>query len=454
MEKDSPVKPSVAELAGRFKDHVIPTPTPHDESKPVKRRPPPCSLQLHNKKHDHEELEKPSIVSPHPPKVKMRTSKSSPLVERLQANLTLSPTSLLPSPKSPEVKLAPTPTSPTTHCFFPTSPCSPLSPTLRPQLSIEEEEPVCFESPAEGTPLPSFNKMTSGNRPRLTTNDAAEEGNPLLSPEQVPVDNGVQHRVDGEEVSQESISLIVQNSIANKEMTCITHRRRWMILIFLIFLILLVIGVSFALCLVIHDDADEKYNPTLFVLPRCFNGSFKLTNQIFIPELLSPASNQSKALSSQLREKLSDLYSSSPALSRYFSSVEISDFRNGSVVADYRLGFLMPLNNAELEQFTLSREMVYNVFRQSLYDQDPELNHPLYIHPASLDMQVTGESRSDVLYCKRMSRSRDPPDRVEYPDGYIEPMDQPRQTHTVESCETGPLLLDQWHVQPDRLYDK
>ncbi|XP_045560095.1 capZ-interacting protein isoform X5 [Salmo salar] len=439
MEKDSPVKPSVAELAGRFKDHVIPTPTPHDESKPVKRRPPPCSLQLHNKKHDHEELEKPSIVSPHPPKVKMRTSKSSPLVERLQANLTLSPTSLLPSPKSPEVKLAPTPTSPTTHCFFPTSPCSPLSPTLRPQLSIEEEEPVCFESPAEGTPLPSFNKMTSGNRPRLTTNDAAEEGNPLLSPEQVPVDNGVQHRVDGEEmtsgnrprlttndaaeegnpllspeqvpvdngvqhrvdgeeVSQESISLIVQNSIANKEMTCITHRRRWMILIFLIFLILLVIGVSFALCLVIHDDADEKYNPTLFVLPRCFNGSFKLTNQIFIPELLSPASNQSKALSSQLREKLSDLYSSSPALSRYFSSVEISDFRNGSVVADYRLGFLMPLNNAELEQFTLSREMVYNVFRQSLYDQDPELNHPLYIHPASLDMQVTGESRSDVLY--------------------------------------------------------
>uniref|UniRef100_A0A673WLG4 SEA domain-containing protein n=1 Tax=Salmo trutta TaxID=8032 RepID=A0A673WLG4_SALTR len=224
--------------------------------------------------------------------------------------------------------------------------------------------PVSLDNNNHHAENTSKQQMTSGNRPRLTTNDAAEEGNPLLSPEQ----------------------------------TCITHRRRWMILIFLIFLILLVIGVSFALCLVIHDDADEKYNPTLFVLPRCFNGSFKLTNQIFIPELLSPASNQSKALSSQLQEKLSELYSSSPALSRYFSSVEISDFRNGSVVADYRLGFLMPLNNAELEQFTLSREMVYNVFRQSLYDQDPELNHPLYIHPASLDMQVTGESRSGVLY--------------------------------------------------------
>ncbi|XP_031647159.1 TPA-induced transmembrane protein isoform X4 [Oncorhynchus kisutch] len=217
----------------------------------------------------------------------------------------------------------------------------------------------------------------------------------------VPVDNGGQHWVDGLEVNQESISLNVQNSIANKEMTCMVHRRRWMILIFLIFLILLVIGVSFAVCLGIHDDKDEKYDPALFELPRCFNGSFRLTNQIFIPDLLSPASNQSKALSSQLQEKLSDLYSSSPALGRYFSSVEISDFRNGSVQADYRLRFLMPLNNTELEQFTLSREMVYNVFRQSLYDQDPELNHPLYIHPASLDMQVgsvTSESRSGVLY--------------------------------------------------------
>ncbi|XP_064817345.1 capZ-interacting protein-like, partial [Oncorhynchus masou masou] len=163
FQKDSLVKPSVAELAGRFKDHVTPTPTPHDERKPVKRRPPPCSLQLHDVKHDHGELEKPSIVSPHPPsivsphppKFKMKTFKSSPLIEKLQANLTLSPTSLLPSPKSPEVKLAPTPISPATHCFFPTSPCSP---TLRPQLSSEEEEPVCFESPAEGTPLLSFNK--------------------------------------------------------------------------------------------------------------------------------------------------------------------------------------------------------------------------------------------------------------------------------------------------------
>ncbi|XP_070987622.1 capZ-interacting protein isoform X3 [Oncorhynchus clarkii lewisi] len=177
MEQDSPVKSSVAELAGRFKDHVMPT--PHDE--------------------------KPSIVSPHPPKFKMKTSKSSPLIEKLQANLTLSPTSLLPSPKSPEVKLAPTPISPATHCFFPTSPCSP---TLRPQLSSEEEEPVCFESPAEGTPLLSFNKSrvrlsfkrrppTRQHRQSCVEEGVVSEGGVVSHGNQdVPQVNGAEDQVD------------------------------------------------------------------------------------------------------------------------------------------------------------------------------------------------------------------------------------------------------------------
>uniref|UniRef100_A0A667Z8L7 FAM21/CAPZIP domain-containing protein n=1 Tax=Myripristis murdjan TaxID=586833 RepID=A0A667Z8L7_9TELE len=70
----------------------------------------------------------------------------------LQANLALSPTALLPSPKSPEVKLQPAPLSPT-------APCSPQSPTLRPsQQSSEDEDAVSFETPPEGTTLPSINK--------------------------------------------------------------------------------------------------------------------------------------------------------------------------------------------------------------------------------------------------------------------------------------------------------
>uniref|UniRef100_UPI003AAC9F38 capZ-interacting protein isoform X2 n=1 Tax=Centroberyx gerrardi TaxID=166262 RepID=UPI003AAC9F38 len=148
--EDSPSKPSVAELAGRFKGHALPMPTSNEE-RPFRRRP-PCSLKLQNQKDDNEESDKPIIVSPNPFKIKM---KNSPIIEKLQANLALSPTALLPSPKSPEVKLQPAPLSPAPPC----SPLSPLSPGLRPaQQSSEEEDGVSFESPPEGVPLPSFNK--------------------------------------------------------------------------------------------------------------------------------------------------------------------------------------------------------------------------------------------------------------------------------------------------------
>ncbi|XP_074496499.1 capZ-interacting protein isoform X1 [Sebastes fasciatus] len=147
--EDSPSKPSVAELAGRFKGHILPMPSSNDEL-PFRRRP-PCSLKLQNQKDDNEESDK-TIVSPNPFKIKM---KNSSIIEKLQANLALSPTALLPSPKSPEVKLQPAPSSPDTPCC----PQSPLSPTLRPShQSSEEEDPISFDSPPEGAPLPSFNK--------------------------------------------------------------------------------------------------------------------------------------------------------------------------------------------------------------------------------------------------------------------------------------------------------
>ncbi|XP_056139732.1 capZ-interacting protein [Lampris incognitus] len=146
MEKDSPFKPSVAELAGRFRGHVLPSPP---QTMRLIRRRPPCSLKLQSQKDDGEESDKPAIISPNPFKIKM---KNSPIIEKLQANLALSPTALLPSPKSPDVKLQPTPLTPAT-------PCGPLCPSTQPsRQSSEEEEPVSFESPPEGAPLLSINK--------------------------------------------------------------------------------------------------------------------------------------------------------------------------------------------------------------------------------------------------------------------------------------------------------
>uniref|UniRef100_A0A8C1NAB5 Zgc:153184 n=1 Tax=Cyprinus carpio TaxID=7962 RepID=A0A8C1NAB5_CYPCA len=143
MEEDAPVKSSVAQLAGKLKGHALPM--PGLEVKSMRR--PPCSLVINSQK-DEEHEEKVSIC-PHPPKLKI---KSSPLIEKLQASLALPPTVLLSPPKSPESK------QPLTACS-PISPSSSLSSTLQPtQLSCEDEAPVSFEQPVEGTPLPSINK--------------------------------------------------------------------------------------------------------------------------------------------------------------------------------------------------------------------------------------------------------------------------------------------------------
>ncbi|XP_031719521.1 TPA-induced transmembrane protein homolog isoform X2 [Anarrhichthys ocellatus] len=148
--------------------------------------------------------------------------------------------------------------------------------------------------------------------------------------------------------------------------------RLLLIIICIVVVICAVIGISLAVCAV----------------PRSFNGSFQLPNRVFTEELSTLSSNESQALAADLQEKLADLYRSSPALGRYFSKAEIQAFRNGSVViAGYQLTFVMPEEQQDqLRNFTLSREMVYNVFRQFLYDQEADESGQMYIAPVSLNM--------------------------------------------------------------------
>ncbi|XP_023118542.2 TPA-induced transmembrane protein homolog isoform X1 [Amphiprion ocellaris] len=164
----------------------------------------------------------------------------------------------------------------------------------------------------------------------------------------------------------------------------------WMIIILLFVLIAVVIVISLAVCSAIHEDVDDKFDPSLFKIPHYFNGSFQLPNQVFQEELLNLHSNTSQTLAADLQNKMADLYRSSPALGRYFTKAEILAFRNGSVIADYKLTFLLPEEQQDqLRNFTLSREMVYNVFRQFLYDQEPDESAesgPMYIDPVSLKM--------------------------------------------------------------------
>ncbi|XP_054456489.1 TPA-induced transmembrane protein isoform X2 [Anoplopoma fimbria] len=171
---------------------------------------------------------------------------------------------------------------------------------------------------------------------------------------------------------------------------CKIRRKRlrlWGIIVLIVLLIIAVVFISLAVCAAVHKDVDENFDSSLFKVPRSFNGSFQMPNQVFTEELFSISSNESQELAANLTEKLADLYRSSPALGRYFSKAEIQAFRNGSVIADYQLTFLMPEEQQDqLRNTTLSREMVFNVFRQFLYDQEGDESGQTYIDPVSLNM--------------------------------------------------------------------
>ncbi|XP_069335204.1 capZ-interacting protein [Eulemur rufifrons] len=147
---DNSASPSVAQLAGRFREQAAAAKeTP--ASKPTRRKP-PCSLPLFPPKvelgQNGEEKSPPNAS--HPPKIKV---KSSPLIEKLQANLTFDPAALLPgaSPKSPGLKAMVSP--------FHSPPSTPSSPGVRSRPSEAEEVPVSFDQPPEGSHLPCYNKV-------------------------------------------------------------------------------------------------------------------------------------------------------------------------------------------------------------------------------------------------------------------------------------------------------
>ncbi|NXY46683.1 CPZIP protein, partial [Ceuthmochares aereus] len=151
-EVDKSASPSVAQLAGKFKEQAanitgkeVP---PH---KPARRKP-PCSLPLYSHKtetSDSDDQKRSPNACPIP-KVKV---KSSPMIEKLQANLVFAPAALLPgaSPKSPGLKPLVSP--------FSTPPSTPSSPGIQSQPSETNETPVSFDQPPEGTQLQFYNKV-------------------------------------------------------------------------------------------------------------------------------------------------------------------------------------------------------------------------------------------------------------------------------------------------------
>ncbi|XP_077578915.1 TPA-induced transmembrane protein [Stigmatopora nigra] len=159
----------------------------------------------------------------------------------------------------------------------------------------------------------------------------------------------------------------------------------WMVPPLMAFVAVVLVLISLALCAGLYADPDDTFESSTFVAARRFNGSLGLLFHDTPPANSSPGE-----LAGHLQRKLSSVYTSSPALGRYFSQVEILALRNGSSIAEYQLTFALPEEQDEpLDKFTLSREMVYNVLRQSLHEQKllPGQNQSaLYMEPASLEL--------------------------------------------------------------------
>ncbi|TSN57757.1 Guanylyl cyclase-activating protein 1 [Bagarius yarrelli] len=154
----------------------------------------------------------------------------------------------------------------------------------------------------------------------------------------------------------------------------------WMLVLIIFIIIILAIFLSIYFCTVPQKDVDDKYNLEDFVIPRIFRGNFTLLNL--------------NLTQFDLKEKLTQIYTSSNALGRYFNNATVNPLKNSSSGVEYELKFLMPKEHSELIRYTLSKEMVYSVLLQQLYDEEPE--EPLYIEPSSLTMEDMGANGSNL----------------------------------------------------------
>nr|XP_060626575.1 capZ-interacting protein [Anolis sagrei ordinatus] len=198
--------PSVAQLAGKFQDQSSVSGKEIPLAKPTRRKP-PCSLPLHIPKAEpgqNGEL-KPSPNAPQPLKIKV---KSSPMIEKLQANLAFAPASLLPgaSPKSPGLKAMVSP--------FSSPPSTPVTPHSH--SSESDEIPVSFDQPPEGSHLQFYNKVrTRGSIKRRPPSRRFRKSQTEYGDE---LDSGVaaSHQENGAKENNEEESVFDDKSKATK----------------------------------------------------------------------------------------------------------------------------------------------------------------------------------------------------------------------------------------------
>ncbi|XP_026138579.1 TPA-induced transmembrane protein [Carassius auratus] len=209
------------------------------------------------------------------------------------------------------------------------------------------------------------------------------EVSPLLSTTQDTENNREQHihvdeGVDTDSLSQHNLQRELRRVKKELNEVVVWKLKLWTLILIVFTAIALVIGISIIVCAVVDDDEDEKYDKSSFVVPRFFRGNFTLDAESFDSE------TKEEDTMIELKEQLTGVYNSSPALERYFHSVTINNLQN--TTGQFKLQFMMPLEHDKLILYTLSLKMVKHVLLQHLYDRDT--GDPFYIIPTSLHMEA------------------------------------------------------------------
>ncbi|XP_027644810.2 TPA-induced transmembrane protein isoform X1 [Falco peregrinus] len=157
----------------------------------------------------------------------------------------------------------------------------------------------------------------------------------------------------------------------------------WMVITAIFLVFFLVIFISLVLYSNVYIDEDDYWDPdALLNSGNCRNFSGTLELMCGLPHLFSE----------DITKRLTDVYSSSPALGRYFRSAQVVYFSNESSTVFYQLKFSVPPSTEGFMENTMNPDFIRNVLRQNIYDEDDTSNpgtaecNRLKLDPTSLTL--------------------------------------------------------------------
>ncbi|XP_030316485.1 TPA-induced transmembrane protein isoform X2 [Calypte anna] len=157
----------------------------------------------------------------------------------------------------------------------------------------------------------------------------------------------------------------------------------WMVITTIFLVFFLVILISLILYSNVYTDEDDYWDPdALLNSGNWHNFSGTLELMCGLPQLFSE----------DITKRLTDVYSSSPALGRYFRSAQVHYFSNESSTVFYQLEFSVPPSTEGFMENTMNPNFIRNVLRQNIYDEDDTFSpgtsecNGLKLDPASVTL--------------------------------------------------------------------